>query len=367
MWKIRVRRLFSWWSVPGWLAPFSRQIYQLINAASNADWVRQHVGLGAVWAFLSAHSSGVGFVCGISWLSYLVVRPEQVAGARRKRLRAMPQTVTVFAHDEVLKRNPGLYEQVKQFFKGVDWHVEVGLTNLPQHSTGVWLHGGDKPTRTLAFWMLRTLNIAAQVDDSDDDESLQVIVGAENVSEREYDGSEITQSLAERQLIRDYPTLVSERDALKWALEQTQKEREALRGTLANERDSALQSLARCQKDFAMARVEWFAQRSRDWNPQISVTVRFADYFDYRLALQIIAILQEHAGWTAELDQSNKPVLKPSEEFKVVFESGISQAFDEIAYAFGQGAFLGDVSVGRRTADRHDNHLVIEVLPTVRA
>jgi len=66
------------------------------------------------------------------------------------------------------------------------------------------------------------------------------------------------------------------------------------------------------------------------------------------------------------LDQSNKPVLRPSDQFKVVFESPITGGFDELASIFEDGQLITEATA-IRTANRDDlAHLVIEILLTVK-
>ena len=99
--------------------------------------------------------------------------------------------------------------------------------------------------------------------------------------------------------------------------------------------------------------------------PDVRVTVRFASYDDYALAQQIETILKEHTGWTVTLDGRNDPVIRPNQRFKVIFESRFNGTFNEVAAAFGEGPLL-PCSVGVRNADRFDQeHLIVEVLPTV--
>lgn len=113
MWKTRIRRLFSWSSIPGWLAAFGQRVYQLINGASNADWVRQHIGLSTMWQLLSAHIETVLWVSGLAWLTFLVVRPdsakESVADDRApesSRASAVQPPATITIHRAVYGTDP---------------------------------------------------------------------------------------------------------------------------------------------------------------------------------------------------------------------------------------------------------------------
>ena len=133
-----------------------------------------------------------------------------------------------------------------------------------------------------------------------------------------------------------------------------------------NERDGALRALKTCKNNFAIARLRWFAERARIREVAINVTIRFATYDDINLVKQIEKLFQEHTEWPVEIDGTNKPVIMPDEEFKVLFESGISQAFNPVAMAFQDGELI-DAVVGVRMGNRATNgDLVVEVLPTVK-
>ncbi len=164
-----------------------------------------------------------------------------------------------------------------------------------------------------------------------------------------------------------------ERDSLRKTLEETQVDRERLRGLLGG----AEQALATCKRAFALARIAWFGERFRmniehqralvplQPLPDVRVTVRFAVYDDFALAQQIKAILEEHARWEVTLDNRNAPVIKPEDRFKVIFESSESGTFNDVACAFEDGSLI-PCSIGVRRADRPDQgHLIVEVLPTV--
>jgi hypothetical protein len=166
--------------------------------------------------------------------------------------------------------------------------------------------------------------------------------------------------------------LTGERDQLRKALEETQADRERIRGLLGG----AEQAFFTCKRQFALARLIWFSQRvgmniarARERGEQVEdihVTIRFAVYDDTALVTTIKKTIEEHANWAVDLDGSNKPTLMPHPEFKVIFESGLHGTFDEVADIFN--TLLQDTAVGRRAADRLDSaHLVIEVHPTLKA
>lgn len=136
---------------------------------------------------------------------------------------------------------------------------------------------------------------------------------------------------------------------------------------LQDERDGALQALANTKQAFARARLRWFADGVRDRDPKVRVTIRFADYKDLPLVQAIEKELKETTDWPVHRDGGNNPALMPDSEFKVIFESGITRTFDNVAWAFSDGLLQPETKVGARGAERSLDleHLVIEVLPTV--
>lgn len=166
----------------------------------------------------------------------------------------------------------------------------------------------------------------------------------------------------------------SEIDRLRAALEETQQDRERIRGLLGG----AEVARSECRRDFAHARLEWVAERFKrnienhrkegGIVQDIHVTVRFAVYSDFPLAQRVSEIVTKYTGWPVELDGSNKPTLLPdSNGFKVIFDVGGMQTYDEVAFAFSSGELLGaDVRVGRRISDRFNSELlIVEILPAM--
>src|SRR4030095_2921384 len=115
----------------------------------------------------------------------------------------------------------------------------------------------------------------------------------------------------------------------------------------------------------AIARERIAALATMTFNRQKpSITIKFASYGrDYALLKDLERILTE-SGRTVSLDRSNNPALPQAQEYKVIFESGLTTSFGPLAGAFSEGELLG-VPIGASTADRHDvHHLVIKVLPS---
>jgi hypothetical protein len=158
---------------------------------------------------------------------------------------------------------------------------------------------------------------------------------------------------------------------------ESQAEKNALRRQLqeaTSDRSNALTLLQKAKADFGHAMLRWHAgmvfyeHNKTEPNQEKTkpiVTIRSAAYGnDYKLVEQIQRIVQEDLQWEVTLDGKNDPMLKQAKDFKVVFESGLTQSFDPICTAFAVGDFLG-VTVGRESSDRTDyHHLVIKVLPS---
>ena len=134
--------------------------------------------------------------------------------------------------------------------------------------------------------------------------------------------------------------------------------------------------LRKSKWDYAEAIIRWFAERSTmnterargqgDPVKDIRVTVRFADYKDLDLVKEIEAIIKNCTQWPVEIDGSNKPTIMPDNRFKVIFDVGAWQFFDEVAAAFNYGELV-KATIGKRSADRYEEreHLIVDVLPTM--
>ena len=134
-----------------------------------------------------------------------------------------------------------------------------------------------------------------------------------------------------------------------------------------SERDAIFGRLKSCQVELARAKLNWFAER-RLLNGKTTdhAVVRFATYSDYKLAKQIRAIIQETMLWRVELDNNNKPIIEPSSDTKVLFESDLSGTFLEVVEVFKSDALL-NVPVDVYFASKSENNcLLVTVMPTVR-
>ncbi len=150
------------------------------------------------------------------------------------------------------------------------------------------------------------------------------------------------------------------------------QEMERIRGLLGQETSA----LRECKKEHAKATLRWFATRQsmniekyRAEDPSVKdirVTVRFAEYKDRDFAKQIEGILKECTQWPVEIDLSNKPIIMPDKDFKVIFNIGPWESFSEVALAFTQGKLVpGNIGQKRTERGSDQQHLIIDVLPTI--
>lgn len=164
-------------------------------------------------------------------------------------------------------------------------------------------------------------------------------------------GSVRNRKLAQ-QVSGELQSRTAERDALK-----------SLVATMAEQAAEVGKELQETKHSIAIDSMRRYSSmKFGDKKPQ--VTIRCVGYgADYDLAERIKKTLREHANWEAQIDTTNKPSLPRADKFKVMFESGFHQAFDQLAYDFSQSELLG-VTVGKRMADRDDgHHLIIFVFP----
>ena len=121
--------------------------------------------------------------------------------------------------------------------------------------------------------------------------------------------------------------------------------------------------------DWFSTRVEMNVARMRDKGEPVEgfrVTVRFAEYKDLDLAREIEAIVKKCTNWPIEIDGSNKPTIMPNKDFKVVFDVGPWEWFNEVVWAFDYGELV-EGKIGKRVTERFGDkeHLIIDVLPTI--
>ena len=134
---------------------------------------------------------------------------------------------------------------------------------------------------------------------------------------------------------------------------------------LGLERTQAAENYARCRREFALARLHWFATSNN-----VRVTIRFADTGDLWLVKEIQDVLKSQTNWPIDIDGSNNPVLLPRGDLKVVFLFNPTKALHDIGGAFYSGelvdAKVGNDSYSRSNTVKEIDHCVIEVLPAQR-
>lgn len=149
---------------------------------------------------------------------------------------------------------------------------------------------------------------------------------------------------------------------------KTIQETDAIREELkirTDERDGARQSYLECKHNFTIFRFEKFAEGIEEWP---DVTIRYADIADYPLVEKIERLIKEHTKWPVTLDQSNNPVLRPNNDYKVILVTtpGNRLMYLQNFFDVQDGRLLEcNVRIRQQLMDA-DGHLVIEVLPTIR-
>ena len=197
------------------------------------------------------------------------------------------------------------------------------------------------------------------------------------LSEREKAQREAVQEIQNRGV--QIANLTAERDNARKIISEKIKLVEEIRGQLG----SAEGELATCKKHRAFDQIDWFvarttqniAKRRAEGHelPDVRVTIRFVGYerADYLIVQEIEKILRARTPWAIEKDGNNHPALEPQEPRKVVFFVGLMSAFAPIHQAFSEGALLPGLRAEQiawdSNRDTHPEHLVIEVLPTVKA
>jgi hypothetical protein len=142
-----------------------------------------------------------------------------------------------------------------------------------------------------------------------------------------------------------------------------------LHGKLSHERDVAVIALKDKRYEYAMDTLRRYSMLRV--NGEIpSVTIRCTSYGrDFELAEKVRGLFTQHVNWPVTLDVSNTPALPRAEQFKVVFDTGMTVlSYGDLIHAFAEGDLVG-VTVGhRRFTDREDaHHLIVLVLPSADA
>ncbi len=351
--------------------------------------------LKPVWDFLLAQGYWFTLILGFLWLGYLVVRPESQADQLRKDLPSgdweMSTDVTGW---QVLfnlrnkkwgpSRDTGLVTCLVMDPNGVARQATDTIPAKLPYEAAVYFRYpndfGSPPAMDGVYavrWETRKSALAAP-------ELLAEGMATVKLTEPQ---PALQPPPALTSGADDGKVAVAELERTKQALAMTQAERENIRGALQaevnkarSERHGFEQAWLTCKKAFGVQRLIWFAKRAEAnmeaHNAEAShedkvgpprVTIRFVGYAstDFGLAKQIESILKEHTQWNLALDGGNNPALRPSNEFKVIFESSVMGSFREVAAAFSDGRLI-DAAIGVRDhPNRFDHDLVIEVLPSV--
>ncbi len=146
--------------------------------------------------------------------------------------------------------------------------------------------------------------------------------------------------------------------------------------TVNSEIQQLRKALRKCKKDHAESALRKFAERvagnierrrAQDQSVKdIRVTVRFAEYKDVDLVNQIKTIIENCTQWPVVIDGSNKPTIMPDKDFKVVFDIGPWQTFEEVAWAFSYGELVkGKIASTATQRFDEDEHLIVNVLPII--
>jgi hypothetical protein len=164
-------------------------------------------------------------------------------------------------------------------------------------------------------------------------------------------------------LDRVVSSLSSERDALKSALEQTQMERETLRGELGTTKAT----LAESRAEVGLCKLERLGRKylkvREDWNA--TVTVRFIDYnADGLLADRVADLFARYTKWTPKrIKDDGSEIRRPHGMSRVMFESGTPELVQELASIFNEGNLLKEPVSGREIHDRDDYDVVVTIFP----
>jgi hypothetical protein len=269
-------------------------------------------------------------------------------------------TVLIFRHKEARKHNDAVFHRIRAHFADAGWRVESSNTDLPEHENGIRVAGKAGYEREAAKWALASLGIEWIPDERiNPPEILQVIVGRyEDKAKHAPDVEQITKAL------------IAERDSLRKGLEETQREREMIRGNLANEnatlkteRDKALEAYRQCKRALTESRFERFVST---FDANTRVTVRAATYDDWHLIEAVKKLLADHTNWPVTIDMRNEPALIPHDELKVVV--GESDRFlGFLSFLDVEDGKLLPCRVGIRSRpDGDTTHLIIEILPTIK-
>jgi hypothetical protein len=249
-------------------------------------------------------------------------------------------TLRIFRHEKARQKNQTAFHQITDRFTQAGWRVEGATTDLPQHANGVRIRGGTSFEREMAKWGLDGIGVEWQQDDGGDPpQTLEVIVGVYEPQRQK--------------------TVLTEIDSLKVALEETQNQREAIRGQLG----AAQGTLRECQANLAMGRLGLLAWRYEREKWDVKVTVRFIEYADSRVADRIAGLFRTHTRWLVNVVRDDGSHLRPTHEFRIVFESGVPELVRELATIFNDGNLMEEPIGAMEIIDSTKWNVVITIFP----
>lgn len=136
---------------------------------------------------------------------------------------------------------------------------------------------------------------------------------------------------------------------------------------IADEKTKAEIALKDRRHQYAMEVLERYSNARFKDDIKPRVTIRYCSYGqDYVIAQKIEAMFTQYVRWSVTKDASNNPALPRSDQFKVVFDVGMTVlTYGDLVHAFMEGDLLG-VTVGmRQYTEREDSeNLIVLVLPS---
>jgi hypothetical protein len=260
---------------------------------------------------------------------------------RRERSRLSEKTLTIFIHDVAQVSGRILARQIETLFKSAGWQIRFGRTDLPQHARGIRIHGATETERSIVDWALRSMNVSAEIDEAEDSVLFQVTIGVHEQHDPDQTIKHQTEQI----------------NMLEGVLEQTQREREDLRGKLGNAQHEMLE----CRKDTACWRLKVTGLQL----PNKTVTVRYLEYSDAALADYIAGTFKRHTGWQVELKRDAESHLIQETQWRVSFASGDPEFVRRLWEIFTNGNLIGEAISPREIMEKQttDPNIIVTIFP----
>ena len=227
------------------------------------------------------------------------------------QIRRLPQnqgpTVTVYTHTSGMVSGRLLSRQIVGLFEKAGWQVSAAFTDVVRHAKGLWIHGGTQAEQASASWGLSTLSLSPKIDDEDDKPPmLQVIIGEPK-----------PKAPAVGRMGDDKEALKVQAATAKMERDEARKERDAAR-TEARKYQTAYQQSLRTIALGKLESLAWHYERAK--HPVISVTVRFIDYQDHRMADWLETIFRGKMDWPVKQEHVAGSRIRPIGDLRVLFE-----------------------------------------------